>query len=149
MVRDIRQQIDRMRDVWSRLTLVARDSDSAIWEGPITPLLQTYQVSIFYRAPRLIENLDARRLQPRVSVISPHLRPRLGDKEGMLPHVYYSPEGKVTLCLLDPDAADWSPADLLAETTVPWTIEWLAAYDGWRASQVGNGNVERWLAGEI
>lgn len=134
MVRDIRQQIDRMRDVWPRLTLVAHDSDSAIWEGPITPLLQTYQVSIFYRSPLLIENLDARRLQPRVSVVSPRLRPRPGDREGMLPHVYYSPDGKVTLCLLDPDAADWSPADLLAETTVPWTIEWLAAYEGWRAT---------------
>jgi hypothetical protein len=134
MVIGIDAQIEAMRATWPELTLMAREATSARWVGPVRPLLQTYRVGILYRAPMLIENLDPRRLQPRVSVLSPALRPRPGDPEGRLPHVYYSPKGDVTLCLLDPDAGDWSAFDLIAETTVPWTIEWLAAYEGWRAT---------------
>jgi hypothetical protein len=134
MVFGIDEQIGAMQVTWPALTLVAREAETAMWEGPVRPLLQTYRIGIRYRAPILIENLDPRRLQPRVSIISPALRPRPGDPEGRLPHVYYSQGGDVTLCLLDPEAGDWSPADLVAETTVPWTIEWLAAYEGWRAT---------------
>lgn len=134
MVLDVDAQIEAMRAIWPEFALVAREAETAMWEGPVRPLLQTYRVGILYRAPLLIENLNSRRLQPRVSILSPALRPRPGDPEGRLPHVYYSPGGVVTLCLLDAMAGDWSPADLIAETTVPWTIEWLAAYEGWRAT---------------
>ena len=134
MIHGIEAQIESMRAIWPDFAMVARNGDAAAWEGPVRPLPQTYRVGVFYRAPLLIENLDPRRLQPRVSVLNPQLRPRPGDREGRLPHVYYGPDGGVTLCLLDPEAGDWSPADLLAETTIPWTIEWLAAYEGWRAT---------------
>lgn len=123
-----------MASLWPDFELVARDRSSAVWRGPLRPLLQTYHVEIVYRAPLAIERLDARILQPRVSVLSPPLRRRPGDPEGSLPHVYYGARGEVTLCMLDPEAGDWSPADSLAQTTVPWTIEWLAAYEGWRAT---------------
>ena len=63
-------------------------------------------------------------------ILSPPSETRPGDPEGRLPHVYYSPNGDVTLCMLDPDSDDWSPFDSLAHTTVPWIIEWLAAYEG-------------------
>jgi hypothetical protein len=42
--------------------------------------------------------------------------------------------GYPVLCLFDPSACEWTPCDLLAETTVPWTIDWLACYEGWRAT---------------
>jgi ParB/RepB/Spo0J family partition protein len=111
-----------------------RSRPYAAWRGPLRPLLQTYLVEIAYRAPAIIELLDVRVLQPRVRIVSPALRRRSGDPEGSLPHVYYSPSGDVTLCLLDPDAGEWSPFDSLAQTTVPWVIDWLAAYEGWRAT---------------
>lgn len=127
-------QSERMRAVWPEFALVERDGPVARWRGPLRPLLQTYVIDILYRAPMLIERLDAAFHQPRVSVVSPALRRRAGDSEGALPHVYYGKDDTVSLCLLDPQAGDWSPADYLAETTVPWTIEWLAAYEGWRAT---------------
>lgn len=127
-------QIAAMAAIWPQMTLMARDGQGAAWEGQVRPLLQTYRVRIVYRAPLPVEHIDARHLQPRVSILAPALRARLGDPEGRLPHVYYGPGGEVTLCLLDPDAGEWSPADLLAETTVPWSIDWLAAYEGWRAT---------------
>ncbi|GAB5377848.1 MAG: hypothetical protein AcusKO_43100 [Acuticoccus sp.] len=82
----------------------------------------------------MIERAAAAMQQPFVSITAPQLRARPGDPEGKLPHVYYGEDGSVSLCLLDPSADDWSPADALAETTVPWAIEWLAAYEGWRAT---------------
>lgn len=134
MIPDISEQIEAMRAIWPTFELVRKVDRAAEWRGPVRPLLQQYQISVIFRVPLLIEKLDARLLQPRVSVLSPRLRPRPGDPEGRLPHVYYGPSGEVTMCLLDPDADDWSPADLIAETIVPWAIEWLAAYEGWRAT---------------
>jgi hypothetical protein len=134
MIPSIDDQISGMAETWPSFKLVGREGDMAHWRGVLRPLLQRYDVQILYRAPKIIEKLDARIHQPRVSVLRPSLRPREGDPEGRLPHVYYSKDGDVSLCLLDPDAEDWSPADLIAQTTVGWTIEWLAAYEGWRAT---------------
>lgn len=130
----IDRQIDAMAQLWPVFLLVGREGAAAAWRGRLRPLLQTYVVEIHYRAPLVVECLTVKVLQPRVYVLSPALRRRPGDPEGMLPHVYYGPYGGVTLCMLDPDAGEWSPSDLLAETTVPWIIDWLAAYEGWRAT---------------
>ncbi len=130
----IDRQIEAMAEVWPTFKLVARQGAWAAWCGALRPLLQTYVVEIQYRAPLIVEQIDVRLLQPLVQVLSPALRRRVGDCEGMLPHVYYGPDGDVSLCMLDPDAGEWSPTDLLAETTVPWIIDWLAAYEGWRAT---------------
>lgn len=127
-------QIAAMAAHWPQFRVVARDGSAAAWRGTLRPLFQTYVVEIRYRAPLVIERLNVRTMQPRVYVLSPTLRRRAGDSEGPLPHVYYAPDGEVWLCMLDPEDGDWSPADSLAETTVPWTIEWLAAYEGWRAT---------------
>ena len=134
MTLSIDAQIDAMARTWPAFRLVGRKGGWAAWRGPLRPLLQTFVVEIQYRAPLLVEQLDVRVLQPRVQVLAPALRPRRGDAEGMLPHVYYGPDDEVSLCMLDPDAGEWSPTDLLAETTVPWAVDWLAAYEGWRAT---------------
>jgi hypothetical protein len=127
-------QIEDMASLWPNLRLIGRQGATAAWRGPVRPLLQTFVVDITYRAPLVVEQLNVRILQPQVRVLSPPLRRRPGDREGSLPHVYYGPDGGVTLCMLDPDSDEWSPFDSLARTTVPWIIEWLAAYEGWRAT---------------
>lgn len=45
------------------------------------------------------------------------------------PHLNY--DG--TLCLFDPDKKEWTPADALVYTTVPWTLRWLFHYEHWLA----------------
>ncbi|MBY0334167.1 MAG: hypothetical protein K2X49_26210 [Acetobacteraceae bacterium] len=132
----IDEQIRAMAETWPRLALVERRGQSAAWEGPLRPLLQTYRVRISYRAPLAIEMISRRQVQPQVQVISPPLRPRRNDPEGQLPHVYYLGDGPldVMLCMFDPDSDEWSPSMNLAETTVPWTVDWLASYEGWRAT---------------
>jgi len=127
-------QISDMAALWPNMKLQTRGIDWAAWRGPLRPLLQTFDIGIYYRAPPAIEMVNIRALQPTVRVLSPPLRCRRGDAEGLLPHVYYEDDGNVSLCMLDPDSDDWSPWDSLARTTVPWTIEWVAAYEGWRAT---------------
>lgn len=132
----IDRQIAAMVKAWTKFELVQRNGTSATWRGPLRPLLQTFHVEITYRAPMVIELLESRRLQPRVSILAPRLRPRAGDAEGQLPHVYYTGDGPldVVLCMFDPESDEWSPMMMIAETTVPWTIDWITSYEGWRAT---------------
>jgi hypothetical protein len=132
----IDQQIAATADKWPAFEVVRRQGTSATWRGPLRPLFQTFVVEISYRAPVVVELLDNRRLQPRVRIISPRLRPRPRDPEGQLPHVYYVGDDPldVVLCMFDPDSDEWSPMMTIAETTVPWTIDWLTSYEGWRAT---------------
>lgn len=131
----IEQQI-RAMEAWAEFALTARDGHRATWRGQLRPYFQTFAVEIAYRAPAVIELLDNRIMQPRVRILSPPLRIRKGDPEGQLPHVYYTGPRSldVVLCMFDPESDEWSTAMSLAETTVPWTIDWIASYEGWRAT---------------
>lgn len=104
------------------------------WRGYVRPLLTTYEISILYRLPVVIERIDPLRQQPEVRVISPALKHRSGNSEGDLPHVYWDDPVYPMLCLFDPEAMQWSPQDLIAETTIRWAIDWLGCYEGWRAT---------------
>jgi hypothetical protein len=137
----IDKQIAAMTERWPAFEVIQREGMSATWRGPLRPLLQTFTVEINYRAPSVIELLDNRRLQPRVRILSPRLRPRRGDAAGQLPHVYYVGDGPldVVLCMFDPDSDEWSPLMTIAETTVPWANDWITSYEGWRATSKWSG----------
>lgn len=132
----IDRQIRSMEETWPTLRLIHRDGPLAVWQGLLRPLFRLFEVRVTYRAPCVPETLDPRRDQPRVRVLDPPLRPRRGDPQGQLPHVYYVGDGPldVVLCMFDPETNEWSPGMPLAETTVPWTVDWLASYEGWRAT---------------
>lgn len=60
----------------------------------------------------------------------------LATREGKsLPHVF----SDGTLCLHEP--GEWTDGMYIADTTVPWTAEWLANYEIWLATgtEVANG----------
>lgn len=133
---DIDDQIASMAATWPQFRVAARGSRDATWLGTLRPLFQTFTVRIKYRVPLAVEASDLRVLQPRVEILDPPLRPRRNDPEGRLPHVYYTGRGDldVVLCMFDPGSDEWSPGMRLAETTVPWAVDWLASYEGWRAT---------------
>ncbi len=137
----IDEQTAAMATTWPKFQLVQREGNAGMWSGPLRPLFQTFWIQILYRAPSVIEAVSLRDSQPRVKIITPQLRPRRNDPEGLLPHVYYggSDIADVFLCMFDPESNEWSPNMSLAETTVPWTIDWLASYEGWRATGVWTG----------
>lgn len=138
---NIDEQIAAVAATWPQLELLWRSTDTAEWGGILRPLLQPFAVRVKYRSPMVIEAFSVRRVQPRIRILSPPLRPRRNDPEGQLPHVYYIGDGPldVVLCMFDPEADEWSPSMSLAETTIPWTIDWLASYEGWRATGTWTG----------
>lgn len=96
-----------------------------IWMGKLTPspVSRGYSVRIDYDG----------RAAPRVRVLSPKLEGRNGEG---LPHVY----NDGTLCLHLPE--DWARTMSIADTVVPWTSEWLAFYEVWRATGEWHGGGE-------
>ena len=102
---------------------VALRAGTLRWVGPLQPsvISATYRVEVIYRPPR----------HPVVRVRSPAL---IADQEGELPHIY--PDG--SLCLYE--AGQWCGDDLIAETIVPWSCEWLLHYEFWRATGTWHGS---------
>lgn len=137
----IDEQIAAMAAAWPQFEVRRRSADRAEWRGVLRPLLQPFTVQVSYRAPPVIEAFSLREVQPQVRILSPLLRPRRNDSEGELPHVYYVGDGPrdVVLCMFDPESDEWSPSMSLAETTIPWTIDWLTSYEGWRATGTWTG----------
>ncbi len=132
---NIDDQIAALKSDFPSFEVVRREGEFAIWQGTLKPLMRTYTVAIIYRVPMVLERIDLLSMQPRVRVLSPRLTPRRGDPEGDLPHVYWVDGDPIPLlCLFDPDTTEWTPSDLLSRTTVPYTSDWLACYEGWRAT---------------
>jgi hypothetical protein len=138
----IDQQIARMRGVAPYMTLTGSCDWFAFWAGPLRPLRRTYTVTIGYLRRRWlgdIELMDA--YEPIVRLVTPALvvaHCRTGQD---VPHVYWDPRApeRSALCLYDPAADQWSSADFIADTIVPWTCDWLVCYEGWLASGVWSG----------
>jgi hypothetical protein len=123
-----------MRATWPSFVVAQADDRSATWTGCLKPFMQSYEVAISYRVPLIIENIDPLRQQPRVRILSPYLKRWPSHVEGGLPHVYWDDLICPALCLFDYETGEWSPFKLLADTTVPWAVDWLACYEGWRAT---------------
>lgn len=49
-----------MSALWPAFKLVRREGPAALWQGTVRPLLQTYWVSVFYRAPLMVERYSVR-----------------------------------------------------------------------------------------
>jgi hypothetical protein len=133
------EQIDAVAQLWPTFQVTYSDPESVSWIGTLRPLMCGYTVEIAYRLPMPVEVPNPKLHQPRVWVKDPQLKPRHHDPEGVLPHVYWDPDGSPSLCLFDPRTEEWSPAALIAETTIPWAADWLACYEGWRATGVWTG----------
>jgi hypothetical protein len=134
LIPSIDEQIEAMQSAWPSFEAARRTDRAATWVGGLRPGLMTYRIEIDYQVPLIIELINPLRQQPRVRVLSPTLKHRRGDPQGELPHVYWDDPERPALCLFDHEGRQWSPTDLLADTTVPWTIDWLACYEGWRAT---------------
>lgn len=118
----IEEQVAAMKAAWPKLVSrqIDRHLQSARWVGPVRPQYANYILEIRYR-------LGA---WPEARVISPALIRLPGNAEGELPHVY-PPADDPTLCLFDPREGEWSPDMAIANTTVPWSLNWLTCYEHW------------------
>ena len=128
------KDIKLMRKTWPAFCVVRKTSRFVQWCGPLQPISQVYRVEICYRVKRGTYGSEVD--VPKVTVLDPLLRRRAEEPNGPVPHHYPNPKEpkKPILCLYDPAAAEWVPEYSIAKTIVPWTIDWLACYEGWLAT---------------
>lgn len=129
----IDSQIAAMAERWPTFDMVGKNDRCATWEGVLDPVRKQYRVRLGYEVPLAIENFSILNVQPRVQILSPLLERHPEHDEGPIPHVYLNRKEQSLpyLCLFDPFNGEWTPSDLLAETTVPWTSRYLYFYEGW------------------
>lgn len=131
-------QVRDMRAKWPEFSVLHRNKQKMIWQGNIRPLQKIYTVGVVLRLAPPGPGLP----NPLVMALTPCLRGR--DPREAIPHVYKNPWNPLLpfLCLFHPptDRFD-SRRHSAADTVIPWTIEWLACYEGWLATGkwVGGG----------
>jgi len=96
-----------------------------VWRGPLRPKALVYDMLLFWKPGAMA--------LPYVMVVEPPLQPRPGGTFAEIPHLIFDQNDPVRsgLCLFDPEGGEWSPARLIAETTIHWASEWLLYYELW------------------
>lgn len=133
------QQIARMHAEYPGFAVLHSTPWIVLWRGDLTPYVRRYDVQLLYCAISFAPaNIQANTVH--VEVVKPELSRRPGKPEVPIPHTWRNPvtPTRPRLCLCTP--GEWTPAMSIADTIMPWTIEWLAAYEGWRATGI-------WYAG--
>ena len=121
------EQVERMRKQWPGFRVLNRSRTVVNWIGELRPLCQIYAVQVEYQRELA---------RPRVTVVNPLLRRRHETPDESIPHLYRNEKRRELpiLCLYDPVAREWHPGRAIAWTIIPWTIDWLACYEGWLAT---------------
>ena len=128
------RDIKMMRKKWPGFRILRSSGRFVHWRGTLQPLCQVYTVEIRYRIRR--QRNGAASDTPKVTVVQPLLRRREEEPDIPIPHHYVNEEDTELplLCLFDPDAGEWDSSMPIATTIVPWTIDWIACYEGWLAT---------------
>lgn len=116
------EQRAAMKATWPKFNErgIVRQTQEVRWIGECRPQFVTYTVEIRYQLWKY----------PQVRVLTPELVRMPDNSEGAIPHVY-PPADDPTLCLFDPAQHQWDPTMYIANTTVPWSYDWLACYELW------------------
>lgn len=118
-------QLRAMESQWPEFSGRKAADGTLIWIGPLRPKAKLYIVLVIWN--------PATQSLPYVFVREPKLQPRAGGDFEQIPHLIFdstSPE-ESALCLFDPDGREWTPSDLIADTTIRWASEWLLYYELW------------------
>ena len=135
MILSTLDQAQLMQKSWPTFGVLQRDRRCVCWEGVLRPLSQTYTVRVLLYQDKN-RRKSANLAIPLVTVTDPLLRKRSEDPSDPIPHHYPNPDRPELpfLCLYDPGAREWHPGLAVARTIIPWTIDWLACYEGWLAT---------------
>lgn len=128
VTRSTHAQLRAMRATWPDFSATKRGDGLVIWYGPVRPRGMVYGLRVFWWPGRID--------RPYVMVAHPEIRPRDGLTYDDIPHLMFNAEDPVLsgLCLFDPAGKEWTPADLIADTTIPWAAEWLHYYELWHVT---------------
>lgn len=105
-----------------------------VWRGYVRGFQRDYRIQVQW-------NWTVAKAPPYVFVLDPPIKPRPNSNFVDLPHLIYNEDKPAdsALCLFDPDTGEWHDRLLIADTTVPWTSEWLHHYELWHVTGVWSG----------
>lgn len=138
----------------------------SIWEGELRPVSETYRVRVVDQRGFDDGRIICAARWPSVRVISPALSRRSEAPDQSVPHLYGAHDNArgAELCLFYPTDREWREHMLMAESIVPWTVEWLFYYEMWHvtgewggeeaphdppAGSTGATKMERGLTGKV
>ncbi|MDR3473584.1 MAG: hypothetical protein P4M09_18150 [Devosia sp.] len=137
----IATQDRRIRQLYPKFRLVLDCGFMGVWEGPLTPVNKTYTIRITYLAYNVFDGFFLGNPIESVIVLDPPVGHDPRGTGERAQHVYYwdrHPDFP-RLCLHDPVAGDWNWNMYIAETLIPFTIDWLLWHEDWVATGVWRG----------
>lgn len=133
----MREQIARMRSRYPDFRVTFDGGWCVNWLGHVKPLCQRYQLRIVHITRGWIGNAKITSRNPQIWLVDPPLELYTQHAPGeRVPHIYAdrSQLHNSKLCTFDPQADDWDPSMAIADTIIPWAIDWLVSYEGWHAT---------------
>ena len=126
-------QLRAMKQLWPDFLGRKLGNGTLLWSGFVRPKAQAHRLLVYWHPKQMP--------LPYVFIDEPALRPRDNGSFEDIPHLIFDSERpeQSALCLFDLDGREWSPADLIAETTIFWASEWLLYYELWHMSGVWEG----------
>jgi len=125
-----KEQIERVAARYPDLKLVMSGPWLIIWEGPLRSFSREYCVRIFWHRWWPDDLFEVPRDWPQVFVLDPQPQPR---DDQPLQHVYQRTH-PIKICAWDPKAKDWDASQAIADTVIPYAIQWLCSYELWRVT---------------
>jgi hypothetical protein len=137
------RQIMDMRRKYPNFQLTCNYGWMACWQGELVPIGKPYRVRIRVVRRRFFATFEVRSSRvPIVQLVDPVLdmtKP-YADAEPLI-HVYdHLDPDRVCLCLDDPECSQWTEKSGIADTLIPWIIDWLVSYELWQTTG-------KWLGG--
>ena len=133
----MREQIARMRSRFPNFRITFDGGWCVNWLGHVQPLCQRYQLRIAYSLGRWIGDIWVSNTFPQIWLVDPplELHTQFAENE-RVPHVYWDSKNPLNsmLCVFDPQSDEWDASLAIADTIVPWVIDWLVSYEGWHAT---------------
>src|SRR5687767_7399180 len=107
----VQEQDQRLRASCPEFKLVLNAEWIGIWEGPLTPICQTYRVRIVYFTRRDFGTWWLTNAYASVTVLDPPLGTDPRGTGERVPHSYalHAKLGSPRLCLYDPVQREWQP----------------------------------------
>lgn len=133
----MRDQMQRMRKLYPGFQVTFDGGWLVVWEGNLRPIAKTYRVQVALTLKDWLGDMSIDAPFPQVWLIEPKLviACELAPDQ-LVPHIYPNTSDltRSGLCLFDPAKREWTRDMAIADTTLPWTIDWLTSYEGWLAT---------------
>lgn len=137
----IKEQDDRLREIYPSFRLTSDIGLYGTWEGSLTPIAQRYTIWIRYVPQIFLDKVTLKYSYVSVQVLDPLIAPDPRGTGERTPHVYRyrHPVDRPALCAWDPGDEPFDPTHFVADDVIPAVIRWLVFYEDWLDTGVWRG----------